>query len=89
MSSCNCPPLAKSMSAFGALQTVNDRRYSWAGFRQRAVPNGGLAIFLMVAIVVGSVLPAPADEPQVTHLEITRLNSTRMPSRQHMELDER
>ena len=30
--------------------------------RQRAVPNGGLAIFLMVAIVVGSVLPAPADE---------------------------
>jgi predicted transglutaminase-like cysteine proteinase len=62
MSSCNCPPLAKSMSAFGALQTVNDRRYSWAGSRQRAVPNGGLAIFLTVAIVVGSVLPAPADE---------------------------
>jgi predicted transglutaminase-like cysteine proteinase len=62
MSSCNCPPLAKSMSAFGALQTVSDRRYSWAGSRQRAVPNGGLAIFLMVAIVVGSVLPAPADE---------------------------
>jgi hypothetical protein len=30
-SSCNCPPLPKFMSAFGALQTVNDRRYPWAG----------------------------------------------------------
>jgi hypothetical protein len=50
------------MSAFGALQTVNDRRYPWAGSRQRAVPKGGLAIFLTVAIVVGSVLPAPAGE---------------------------
>ena len=61
-SSCNCPPLPKFMSAFGALQTVNDRRYPSAGSRQRAVPKGGLAIFLAVAIVVGSVLPAPADE---------------------------
>lgn len=62
MSSCNCLPLAKSMSAFGALQTVNDRRYPWAWFRQKAVPNSALAIFLAVAIMVGLVLPTLGDE---------------------------
>jgi predicted transglutaminase-like cysteine proteinase len=50
------------MSAFGALQTVNDRRYPWAWSRQKAVPNRALAIFLAVAIVVGLVLPALGDE---------------------------
>jgi predicted transglutaminase-like cysteine proteinase len=62
MSSCNCPPLAKSMSAVGALQTVNDGRYPWTWSRQKAVPNRALAIFLAVAIVVGLVLPALGDE---------------------------
>jgi hypothetical protein len=62
MYSCNCPLLPKFIFAFGALQTVNDRRYPWAWSRQKAVPNRGLAIFLTVAIVVGLVLPAPADE---------------------------
>jgi predicted transglutaminase-like cysteine proteinase len=62
MSSCNCPPLAKSMSAFGPLQRVNDRRYPWAWSRRKAVPNRALAIFLAVAIVVGLVLPALSDE---------------------------
>jgi predicted transglutaminase-like cysteine proteinase len=60
MSSCNC--FAKSMSAFGALQTVNDGRYPWTWSRQKAVPNRALAIFLAVAIVVGLVLPALGDE---------------------------
>jgi hypothetical protein len=62
MSSCNCPPLAKSMSAFGPLQTVNDLRYPWAWSRRKSVPNRALAIFLAVAIVVGLVLPALGDE---------------------------
>ena len=62
MSSCNCPPLAKSTSAFGPLQRVNDRRYPWAWSRRKAVPNRALAIFLAVAIVVGLVLPALSDE---------------------------
>jgi predicted transglutaminase-like cysteine proteinase len=50
------------MSAFGPLQSVNDRRYPWAWSRQKAVPNSALAIFLAVAIVVGLVLPALGDE---------------------------
>jgi predicted transglutaminase-like cysteine proteinase len=62
MSSCNCPPLAKSISAFGALQTVNDGRYPWTWSRQKAVPHRALAIFLAVAIVIGLVLPALGDE---------------------------
>ena len=56
------PLLPKFMSAFGALQTDNDRRYPWAWSRQKAVPNRGFAIFLTVANLVGSVFPAPADE---------------------------
>ena len=40
----------------------NDRRYPWASPRNKAVLNRALAIFVTVAIVVGSVLPAPADE---------------------------
>jgi predicted transglutaminase-like cysteine proteinase len=62
MSSCNCPPLPKSMSAFGPLQSVNDRRYPWACSRRKAVPNRALAIFLAVAFVVGLLLPAVGDE---------------------------
>ena len=62
MSSCNCLPLAKSMSAFGALQTVNDGRYPGTWSRQKAVPKRALAVFLAVAIVVGLVLPALGDE---------------------------
>ena len=76
MSSCNCPPLANH-----ALRSALNRQVTadiLGQNPQRAVPNGGLAIFLMVAIVVGSVLPAPPTSAQVTHLEITRLNSTRM-----------
>jgi predicted transglutaminase-like cysteine proteinase len=62
MSSYNCVCPAKSISAFGALQTVNDARYPRAWSRQKAVPNRALAIFLVAAIVVGLVLPALADE---------------------------
>jgi len=62
MYSCNWPLLPKFMSAFEALQTVSDRRYPWARSRQRPVPNRDLAIFVTVAIVVGLVFPAPADE---------------------------
>jgi predicted transglutaminase-like cysteine proteinase len=62
MSSCNYPPLVKSMSAFGPLPRVNDRRYPWAWSRRKAVPNRALAIFLAVAIVVGLVLPALGDD---------------------------
>jgi predicted transglutaminase-like cysteine proteinase len=62
MSSCTCPPLPKSMSAFRPLQRVNDSRYPWACSRRKAVPNRALAIFLAVAIVVGLVLPALGDE---------------------------
>jgi predicted transglutaminase-like cysteine proteinase len=62
MSSCNCVSPAKSISAFGALQTVNDARYRRAWSRQKAVPNRALAIFLVAAIVVSLVLPALADE---------------------------
>ena len=62
MSSCNCPPLAKSMSAFGPLQRVNDRKHPWGWSGRKAVPNRALAIFLAVAIVVGLVLPALGDE---------------------------
>jgi predicted transglutaminase-like cysteine proteinase len=62
MSSCNCPPVAKSMS-FGALQKVNDRRYPRAWSRQqKGVPNRALAIFLVAAIVIVLVLPALGDE---------------------------
>jgi len=50
------------MSAFGALQTVNDGRYPGAWYGQKAVPNRALAIFLAVAIVVGLVFPALGDE---------------------------
>jgi predicted transglutaminase-like cysteine proteinase len=63
MSSCNYVRLAKSVCAFGAEQTVNRRRYFRAWSCQKAVPNSALAIFLTAAIVVGLVLPAPADEP--------------------------
>jgi predicted transglutaminase-like cysteine proteinase len=63
MSSCNCLPVAKSVCAFGAQQTVNHGRYFWAWSCQKAVPNLALAIFLTAAIVVGLVLPARADEP--------------------------
>jgi predicted transglutaminase-like cysteine proteinase len=62
MSSCNCPLLAKLVSVFGLLQTVNDRKYPCARSRRKAVPNGGLVIFLTGAIVVGLVLPAHTDE---------------------------
>ena len=51
MSSCNCPVLPKFMSVF-----------AWAWSRQKAVPNKGLAILLTLAVVVGLVLPAGADE---------------------------
>jgi hypothetical protein len=78
MSTSKSPRLSKFMSAFGALQTVNDRRYPWARFRQKAVPNRGLAIFLTVAIVAGLVFPAPANEGASDPFEITRLNSTGM-----------
>jgi predicted transglutaminase-like cysteine proteinase len=62
MSSCNCPPVAKSMS-FGSLQTVNDRGYprAWSS-QQKAVANRALAIILAAAIVIGLVLPALGDE---------------------------
>jgi predicted transglutaminase-like cysteine proteinase len=40
----------------------DDTAPPWASSRKKAVPNGNLAIFLAVAIVVGFVLPAPADE---------------------------
>src|SRR5262245_16868729 len=62
MSSCNCPPLAKSMPLFGPLQRVNDRRYPWGWSGRKAVPNRAPAIFLAVAIVVALVLPALGDE---------------------------
>jgi predicted transglutaminase-like cysteine proteinase len=62
MCSCNYPLLTKFMFAFGALQPVNDRGYPWAWSRHKAVPNRGLAMFLTVAIVLGLVFPAPADE---------------------------
>jgi predicted transglutaminase-like cysteine proteinase len=42
---------------------INDRRYPWASLRNKSVPNRALAICVTVAIVVGLVLPAPADEP--------------------------
>src|SRR5215470_17239465 len=62
MSSCNCPPLAKSMPLFGPLQRVNDRKHPWGWSGRKAVPNRALAIFLAVAIVIALVLPARADE---------------------------
>jgi predicted transglutaminase-like cysteine proteinase len=62
MSSCNCPVLPKFMSAFGVLQTVNERRYFWPWSRQKAVPKRALAVFLAVAMVAGLVLPAVGDE---------------------------
>jgi hypothetical protein len=78
MYSCNCPLLPKFIFAFGALQTINDRRYPWASPRNKAVPNRDLAIFVTVAIVVGSVFPAPADERPNDPFGNTRLNSTGM-----------
>ena len=78
MSSCNCPPLAKSTSAFGALQTVSDRRYSWAGSRQRAVPTGVSQYSSWSQLWLAQCSRPPPTSAQVTHLEITRLNSTRM-----------
>jgi len=36
--------------------------FAWAWSRQKAVPNKGLAILLTLAVVVGLVLPARADE---------------------------
>jgi predicted transglutaminase-like cysteine proteinase len=62
MYSCNCPLLPKFIFAFGARQTINDRRYPWASPRNKAVPNRDLAIFVTAPIVVDSVFPAPADE---------------------------
>ena len=56
------PLLPKFIFAFGALQMINDRGYSWAPPRNKSVPSRALAIFVTVAIVVGLVLPAPADE---------------------------
>jgi hypothetical protein len=57
-----CPVLPKFMSAFGVLQTLNERRYFWAWSRQNAVPKRALAVFLAVARVIGLVLPAVGDE---------------------------
>ena len=45
------------------MQTVDDRRYPWAGFRQNAKLNIALAIlFIVAAILVAFGLPAAADE---------------------------
>jgi predicted transglutaminase-like cysteine proteinase len=61
MSSGNCPLLPKFISVF-VVQTINDFRYPWASSRKKAVPNRNLGIFVALAIVVGLVLPAAADE---------------------------
>jgi hypothetical protein len=57
---CSCA-VAKFISVFGVLQTVHDRKHPWAWSCQQAAPTS-LAIFLTVAIMVGLVVPAPADE---------------------------